>query len=96
MLSTLDILYIVLAFCAIALTIMGVLLGSEILRIMKDVRTISHNVEQMTLLVRRLVGLVIPGAERVAHDTLDVEDRIHSFLTRAFHTGSSNRKKTKE
>ena len=75
---------------------MIVLLGSELLRIVRDVRTIAHNVEQMTYLVKRLVSLVIPGAERVAHDTLDIEGRIHSFFTRAFHTESSKPKRTKE
>ena len=93
MLSTLDILYIVLSICTIAITVMLLLLGSELLGIVKDMRSMAHNVEQITTIVRRIASLIFPGTERVARDIGDVEDRIHSFLTRHLHTNESKKRK---
>ena len=93
MLSTLDILYVVLSICAIAITIMLMLLGSELLGIVKDMRSMAHNVEQITTIVRRIASIIFPGTERIAHDVSDVEDRIHSFLTRHLHTNVSKKRK---
>ncbi len=90
MLSTLDILYIVLAFCAIAITVMLMLLGSEVLRIMRDVRSISRSVEEISLLVQRVARVVFPGVERVAKDVSNVEEKIHHFFN------GTSRKKRKD
>jgi hypothetical protein len=93
MLSTLDILYLVLSVCVIAITIMIVLLGSELLRVVRDLRSIANNVEQVTHLVRRIASILFPGAERVVQDASDIEGKIHSFLTRNFHTRDSKKRK---
>ncbi len=76
MLSTLDILYIVLSFCAIAITIMVVLLGAETLRTVRDLRQISSNVEQITHLAQRVALLVFPGVERVAKSADSLERNV--------------------
>lgn len=89
MLSTLDILYIVLACCSIAITVMLMLLGSEVLRIMRDIRSISRSVEEISLLVHRVARVVFPGVEKVARDVSNVEEKIHSFFNR---TTSKKRK----
>jgi len=74
---------------------MLMLIGTELLGVVRDVRSMAHNVEQMTSLVRRIASLIFPGAERVAKDAGDIEDRIHSFLTRKLHTNESKKERNK-
>lgn len=86
MISTLDFLYVVLALCSITITVVLVLVGTECIKIMRDVRNISHNVEQIMSMVQRLSGFIFPGLERVARkaDTAveGVEDTITHFMNR--------------
>ena len=84
MITTLDFLYLVLAFCAIAGTVMFVLLASEWLRVGKDLRSIARDVEQISHLVERIAVVVFPGMERVARKAVagveGVEDKINSLF----------------
>jgi hypothetical protein len=86
MLSTLDILYLVLSLCAIILTVMAVLLGSELLRILRDARSIAYNIEQISHLVHRVAAMIIPGFERAAHKAdktvSDVQDTVSDLIGR--------------
>lgn len=82
MISTLDLLYIVLAVCALVLTVVITMIGVEVFHVVRDVRRISDNVENIAGLVHRLVRIVIPGMEKTARDMADVEDRVHGFFAR--------------
>jgi hypothetical protein len=80
MVSTLDILYIVLAFCSIVLTVILVVLGVELIGAVRDVRRISTNVEHIASLVDRVANVVFPGIERMAHGAESLEQKVTSFL----------------
>lgn len=89
MISTLDFLYIVLALCSIAITVMLVLLGSEWLRISADVRRVSQNVEQIAILIQKISRIAFPGIELAAKgvDSMgksvgDVEERVARYITK--------------
>lgn len=82
MVSTLDILYIVLAVCTVVLTCVLVVLGIEAIRIVKDVRRISNNVEHITSLAERVAMAVLPGIEHVARGAETLEKKVTSFLHR--------------
>lgn len=97
MLSTLDLLYIVLSLCCIIVTVMLVLLGSELLRILKDARSIANNIEQISHLVHRVAAIIIPGVERAAHKAdatvSDVQDTVSSLIGRFTRNASKKSKK---
>jgi hypothetical protein len=80
MVSTLDILYIVLAICCIILTCVLTVLGIEAIRVVKDVRKISNNVEHISTLIERIALIVFPGIERVARGADTLEKKVESFI----------------
>ena len=80
MVSTLDILYLVLSICALILTCVLVVLGIETIRTVREIRDISHNVEQITVLVERIAQVVFPGIEKVARNTGDLGSKVASFI----------------
>lgn len=80
MVSTLDILYIVLALCSLVITFILVLLGIELLRVIRDMHQIAHNVEQITILLERLSQAVFPGMERIAHTAGKLEQKVSTFF----------------
>jgi hypothetical protein len=80
MISTLDFLHLVLAFCAIAVTVVLVVLGMESIRIVRDVRRISQNVEHMTSLVDRVASLVVPGVAHMAKGAGEFQESVGDFL----------------
>ena len=86
MISTLDFLYLILALCSITITVMLVLVGAEMLRVLRDVRSISHNVEEISTLLQRVARIVIPGLERITrkadHNVEDAEAIIGGILSR--------------
>lgn len=84
MITTLDVLYIVLSVCTLVLTIVFALLGLESFKIVRDLRRISQNVEDITQLVHRIARIVFPGVERVANDARNVEERVHGFIQNWF------------
>jgi hypothetical protein len=80
MVSTLDILYIALAFCSLVLTCILVVLGIELIRVVRDVRRISNNVEHIASLIDRVASVVFPGLERMARGAGSLERKVESFL----------------
>lgn len=80
MVSTLDILYLVLALCSIVITCMLVLLGVEMLRVVRDMKQIAQNVEQITILLERVSQAVFPGIERLAHGADRLEGMVSKFF----------------
>jgi hypothetical protein len=97
MLSTLDILYLTLALCSLVVTVMLVLVGSELLRILRDARSIAYNIEQISHLVHRVAGIVVPGVERAAHKAdqtvSDVHDTVSTLIRRFSRNSRSTRRK---
>lgn len=93
MITTLDFLYLVLAFCVIALTIMLVLLGSEWLRISRDVRSISRDVQQISHLLERISGVIFPGVERVVKKAAEGVDSVEAKINQFFGSRSAKSKK---
>lgn len=86
MLSTLDILYLVLSLCALIITVMLMLVGSELLRILRDARSIAYNIEQISHLVHRVAGIIVPGVERAARTAdrtvSEVQDTVSDLVGR--------------
>jgi protein involved in ribonucleotide reduction len=86
MVSTLDILYIVLALCSVMVTVVLLLLGFELLGAVRDVRRISKDVEHIAGLVDRVASVVFPGMERVAKGAVQgaeaLEKKVTKFLNR--------------
>lgn len=80
MFSAHDLLYLVLAFCAVVITIMVVIVGVQLLDVLRDVKGISRNIEHMTTLVDRVAEIVFPGIERVAKRADSLERGIADFL----------------
>jgi hypothetical protein len=80
MVSTLDILYIVLALCSVVITCVLVMLGVELLRVMRDMKQIAHNVEQITVLLERVSQAVFPGIERMARGAGHLDSTIATFF----------------
>ncbi|HSI21278.1 MAG TPA: hypothetical protein VLA04_06370 [Verrucomicrobiae bacterium] len=80
MVSTLDILYIVLAFCSVMLTVILVVLGIEVIGVVRDVRRISNNIEHIAGMVDRVAMVVFPGIERMAKGAESIEKTVGSFL----------------
>jgi hypothetical protein len=54
MVSTVDVLYLVLSFCAVIVTVILVVLGIELIGAIRDLRRISNNVEHIAGLVDRV------------------------------------------
>ena len=80
MVSVLDILYIVLAFCAVALTWVIVAVGVEVLRTIRDIRRISQNVEHIASLIERVASIAFPGIEKAARGADDLGNRVAGFI----------------
>jgi Tfp pilus assembly protein PilX len=78
----LDILYIVLAFCSLVLTAVLVVFGIEAIRMVRELRRISANVEHIASMVDRVATAVVPGIERVAKGAGILESKVASFLRR--------------
>jgi hypothetical protein len=82
MISTLDLLYLVLAICSLVITCILVLLGVELIRTLRDIRQISHNVEQITSLMERISTAIFPGIERIARRAERAEEKLANFLSK--------------
>lgn len=82
MVSTLDILYIVLALCSMVVTVVLVILGFELIGAIRDLRRISNNVEHIAGLVDRVAMVVFPGLERMAKGAETLENKVGAFLRR--------------
>lgn len=82
MVSTLDILYIVLAICSLIVTVVLVIFGIELIGAVKDMRRIANNVEHIASMVDRLASIAIPGVELVAKGAQVFERNVGSFLKR--------------
>jgi hypothetical protein len=80
MVSVLDILYVVLAFCALVLTGVAVALGLETIRALGDLRRISQNVEHIASLVERLADIAFPGIEKAAKSADQLGLRVASLI----------------
>ena len=82
MFSSLDILYIVLALCAIVVTCVLVMLSMRISRVLEDAERVASNVEHITTMVERIAQIVFPGVERVAHGADMVEKVIETGIAK--------------
>jgi hypothetical protein len=82
MVSTVDVLYLVLSFCAVIVTVILVVLGIELIGAIRDLRRISNNVEHIAGLVDRVATFVFPGIERVAKGAESLERKVGAFLKR--------------
>lgn len=80
MVSALDILYIVLTLCALALTGALIVLIIEAIGAVRDMRRISQNVEHIASLVDRVAAIVFPGMEIMARGAESIEKKIGAFL----------------
>jgi len=80
MVSTLDILYIVLALCAMVITAVIVVVGIQVSQTLREVRSISQNVEHITTLMERVAQIVFPGIERAAQGADALGSKVASFL----------------
>jgi hypothetical protein len=83
MFTSLDLLYIVLAFCTVAITIVAVLIGSEVLRVAKDARQISHQVTEISQLVRHIAMIVFPGVQKMSNAARRTEENVSDILDTA-------------
>ena len=82
MLTSLDLLYLILSICAIAITVVAVAVGWQILHILHDLEDISRNVAELTVLVERLAQVVFPGFERIAKGAEALEKKATAFVNR--------------
>lgn len=83
MVSSLDILYLVSAFCIIIITFVLLVLGIELLRVVRDVQRMSTNLEHITYLLERVAQVIFPGIERVAKKAVNVEEKVEEFFSSA-------------
>ena len=86
MVSTLDILYIVLSLCALVVTAVIVMVGVEATRAIREVQKISQNVEHMTTLLERIAQITFPGIEQVAKGADALGSKLASFLKKKAET----------
>lgn len=80
MISSQDLLYLGLTFGTVIVTVILIVLGGQIMRVLQDVRKISRNVEEMTVLVERVAQVVFPGIERVAKRADNLEKKVAAFI----------------
>lgn len=82
MVSTVDLLYIVLTLCSLVVSAVLVVLMVELIRSIRDIRRIANNVEHIASLVDRVAQAVFPGIERMAKGAGALEKKVSSFLQR--------------
>lgn len=80
MISAPDLLYLVLAVCVVILTIVLIMLGFQVMEILRDIKRISQSVDQMTALVERVAAVTFPGVERLAKQANRMENKVASFI----------------
>ena len=82
--STLDLLYIVLAGCVIIITVLVVLLGLQAIELMQDMKRTAQNIEQITALIEGVAQVVFPSMERSAKSADQASKLISSFIEKKF------------
>ncbi len=80
MVSALDILYIVLALCSIVLTVVIVIFLLEATGAVREVRSISQNIEHITVLIERISQIAFPGIEKAAKSADFLGTKVAGFL----------------
>jgi predicted PurR-regulated permease PerM len=66
MISSLDLLYLVLSIAVIVLTVVMVILGIQLSNVLREVQRTAESVEQISTLLSRLSEVLLGGAERGA------------------------------
>jgi hypothetical protein len=80
MVNTLDLLYLTLTGCSLIVTIVLVVIGVQLMQVLKDVQRIAAIVEGMSELVDRIAKVVFPGIERSAKHIDGMGSQALSFI----------------
>ena len=82
MISTLDLLYLTLALCAIIIAGVVLILGVQLFTVLQDVKRISDDVQRISGLLEKVSAIVFPGMERVAEQADRMERKVSGFLAK--------------
>jgi len=80
MVSTKDLLYLVLSICSLVVTGIILIVGVQLFQVLQDFKNISADVQRISTLVERVATAVFPGMERVAKRADRIQDKVGNFL----------------